>query len=307
MKKTSEKSYDLFLVHSRTGEGRKFRLSRKNLCLLTGGCLLAFSFLIFNFAGFCYYRAHSASLEKRLQVVTAYETEKAELATRMALLEKTVSETEKMTGKLASLVGNVKVPLQRGVGPVPLSRFDLQRKTEGVNLAALQPKMDQLEDVALNLQGRIKELIKLQEDKLSYLASTPSLWPVKGWVTSDFGYRRSPFTFARDFHPGIDVAAQWGTPIVAAADGVVTFANYRGGLGKVVMLDHGFGVKTVYGHTSTLLVKEGQKVTKGMKLALVGSTGHSTGPHLHYEIRVDGVPVDPMKYIFPQPMSAMSD
>jgi murein DD-endopeptidase MepM/ murein hydrolase activator NlpD len=116
-------------------------------------------------------------------------------------------------------------------------------------------------------------------------------------VTSDFGYRRSPFTLASDFHKGIDIAAAWGTPVAAPADGVVKFAGYKGGYGKMVVIDHGFGVVTKYGHTSEIFVREGDKIKRGSKIALVGNTGHSTGPHLHYEIQSDGLPVDPMQYI----------
>lgn len=292
-----EASYDLFLVPVNNREIRKVRLSPKNLRFLGAACVLSVFFFIFNVIGFWYYRSLYTSLESKHSVMLSYEREKVEFVNKIAVLEKTVSETEKLAGNLAALVGTEKVPLQKGVGPIPFSDFDIKKRTEAVDLSLLDPKMERLEDATLNLQGKIKELIKIQEDKLSYLASTPSIWPVKGWVTSDFGYRRSPFTLARDFHSGIDIAAQWGTPILAAADGVVTYANYKGGLGKAIIIDHGFGIKSVYGHTSRLLVREGQKITKGTKLALVGSTGHSTGPHLHYEIHVDGVPVDPMKYI----------
>ncbi len=297
MKRIQEVSYDLFLVPVNNRKIRKVRLSQKNLRFLAASCAISLFFFIFNMIGFWYYRSLYTSLESKHRVMLSYEREKVEFVNKITVLEKTVNETEKLAGNLAALVGTEKIPLQKGVGPIPSSDFDIKKRTEAVELSLLDPKMERLEDTTLNLQGKIKELIKIQEDKLSYLASTPSIWPVKGWVTSDFGYRRSPFTFARDFHSGIDIAAQWGTPILAAADGVVTYASYKGGLGKAVIIDHGFGIKSVYGHTSRLLVREGQKVAKGTRLALVGSTGHSTGPHLHYEIHVDGVPVDPMKYI----------
>jgi murein DD-endopeptidase MepM/ murein hydrolase activator NlpD len=141
------------------------------------------------------------------------------------------------------------------------------------------------------------ELNRLLEEGLIAAASTPSLRPVDGRTTSRFGYRRSPFGRARDFHPGLDIAAAKGTPILSAADGVVTYAGYRKGYGKTVILDHGFGMTTRYGHASELLVKKGETVKRGAQIARVGSTGRSTGPHLHYEIQVNGVPVDPGDYI----------
>lgn len=290
-------TYDLLLIPDSSRRVRKVRISDKHIQWLIGGALTGLLFLIFNILGFWHYRSLYASLEVERQKVVAFEQDKNQLATKVQVLEKTLHETEQMTGKLASLVGTERLPLQKGVGPLSPQAFNVKGRTASVDLSALQPKVDEMQDRVSNLQNKIKELKKLQEDKLIYMASTPSVWPVKGWVTSDFGSRRSPFTLAPDFHEGIDIAAQWGTPIMAVADGVVTFAGYRGGLGKAVIIDHGFGVKTYYGHTSEFFVTEGQKITRGAKIALVGSTGHSTGPHLHYEVHVDGVPVDPMKYV----------
>jgi murein DD-endopeptidase MepM/ murein hydrolase activator NlpD len=120
---------------------------------------------------------------------------------------------------------------------------------------------------------------------------------VRGWVTSEFGVRRSPRGIGTRFHEGIDIAASTGTPIYASGDGVVTFAGYKPGLGKTVIIDHGFGLTTVYGHNSQLYVKDGDRVKRGVNISAVGRTGRSTGPHLHYQIEVDGIPVDPMRYI----------
>ncbi len=290
-------TYDLLLIPDNNRRMKKVRISDKHIQWLIGGALTGLLFLIFNIIGFWHYRSLYASLEGERQKVIAFEKDKVELASKVEILEKTLTETEQMTGKLASLVGPERLPLQKGVGPIPSQAFDVQARTASVDLTTLQPHVDDMQDRAMNLQSKIKELKKIQEDKLIYMASTPSLWPVKGWVTSDFGARRSPFSLAPDFHEGVDIAAQWGTPVISSADGVVTFAGYRGGLGKSIIIDHGFGIKTYYGHNSEILVTEGQKITRGTKIALVGSTGHSTGPHLHYEVHLDGVPVDPMKYV----------
>ncbi|UCF30093.1 MAG: M23 family metallopeptidase [bacterium] len=142
-----------------------------------------------------------------------------------------------------------------------------------------------------------QELVEYLEDQKSLLASTPSIWPAKGWKTSGFGYRTSPFTGRREMHKGVDVATRTGTAIIAPADGLVLFTGREGGFGNVVVIDHGYGIITKYAHCSTMEVKVGQKVDRGEIIARVGNTGRSTGPHLHYEVAVNGVPVNPMRYI----------
>jgi murein DD-endopeptidase MepM/ murein hydrolase activator NlpD len=136
------------------------------------------------------------------------------------------------------------------------------------------------------------------ENKLrKYLDSLPDLWPVNGRVSSKFGYRLDPFTFRRSYHKGIDIAASYGTSIKASASGKVILAGSYNELGKTVIVDHGNGITTVYGHTSKVLVKKGQTVKKGAVIAKVGSSGRSTGSHLHFEIRINGEPIDPFKYL----------
>lgn len=129
------------------------------------------------------------------------------------------------------------------------------------------------------------------------LESTPSIWPVRGVFASGFGMRRDPISGAHSFHKGIDIFADTGTPIIASAGGTISFAANKGGYGLHVIVDHGFGVKTRYAHMSKCDVEVGQKVKRGDRLGLVGSTGRSTGPHLHYEVIVGGVPQHPKRYI----------
>ena len=123
--------------------------------------------------------------------------------------------------------------------------------------------------------------------------TTPSIWPAAGYVSSPYGLRFN----GTEFHQGIDIAADMGTPIVATADGVVTAAGWNGGYGNMVDVDHGGGIVTRYGHASAVAVTVGQQVRRGEVIAYVGSTGRSTGPHVHYEVRVDGQPVNPAGYL----------
>ncbi len=155
----------------------------------------------------------------------------------------------------------------------------------------------QLDFASINQKQGFESLLKYLEDQRNLLASTPAIRPVSGWTSSRFGYRLSPFTGLREFHKGLDIATRIGTPIVATADGVVTFAGRKGLLGKVIIIDHGHGMVTRYGHADKLLKKGGEAVKRGDTIALVGNTGRSTGPHLHYEVRLNGIPVNPEKYI----------
>ncbi|WP_315443923.1 M23 family metallopeptidase [uncultured Selenomonas sp.] len=123
--------------------------------------------------------------------------------------------------------------------------------------------------------------------------TTPSIWPTTGYVSSPYGLRFG----GSEFHQGVDIAAEIGTPIVATADGVVTAAGWNGGYGNMVDVDHGGGIVTRYGHASAVAVTVGQQVRRGQTIAYVGSTGRSTGPHLHYEVRVNGQPVNPAGYL----------
>jgi len=122
-------------------------------------------------------------------------------------------------------------------------------------------------------------------------------WPVNGNVTSGFGYRMHPIFHVMKMHTGVDISAGMGTPIKAAAAGTVIFGGWRGGYGQAVIISHGNGLATLYAHQSKLLVSVGDKVKRGEVIGKVGSTGYSTGPHLHFEVRVGGNPVDPMGYL----------
>jgi murein DD-endopeptidase MepM/ murein hydrolase activator NlpD len=142
-----------------------------------------------------------------------------------------------------------------------------------------------------------QELIVALESQKSLLAATPSIRPSVGWISSVFGYRTSPFTGRREFHKGLDIAARTGTPIIAPAAGTVTFVGKKCSYGLMAVINHGHGVVTRYGHLKKCMVKGGDRVKRGDKIALIGNSGRSTGPHLHYEVNVNGIPVNPQKYI----------
>ena len=147
------------------------------------------------------------------------------------------------------------------------------------------------------LEPSLNDHLVKAEELWALERALPSVWPAAGEVTSPFGWRRSPFGTRWRFHSGLDIARARGAPVLASADGVVLAAGWDGGFGHAVTLDHGLGVSTVYAHCHRLLVAEGDRVVAGQRIALMGSTGRSTGPHLHFEVQFDGVPVDPADYL----------
>jgi murein DD-endopeptidase MepM/ murein hydrolase activator NlpD len=142
-----------------------------------------------------------------------------------------------------------------------------------------------------------KELTAHMQEEKTLLASIPSIMPTKGYITSGFGMRIDPFTGLHGFHGGIDISAKPGTPVVATGDGIVTFVGPYGNGGNTIMVDHGYGVETFYMHLSRTFAKTGNMVQRSQEIGAVGNTGRSTGPHLHYGLKVSGIPTDPRRFI----------
>lgn len=158
-------------------------------------------------------------------------------------------------------------------------------------------KYKKVKDVISNIEIKIHELDQFLLDKSSILKSTPTILPSNGWITSYFGHRLSPYAGRVKMHEGLDIGAPYGAPIFAPADGIITFSGLKAGFGKFVQIDHGYGIETLYAHSQKLIVRKGDKVKRGELIAKVGSTGYSTGPHLHYEVRVNGIAVDPLYFV----------
>jgi murein DD-endopeptidase MepM/ murein hydrolase activator NlpD len=242
---------------------------------------------------------YTGSAVKRRGEVSRLEQENHELAQVNDELERTLSEVqgrlddfEERTSRLALVAGMQDGPLVGSNGG-----------TNGAPVGSGGPydRVAESPDV-LRLQGRwIDQQLDLVENQLlsqgEMLASTPTIAPVSGLFTDGFGRRRDPFTGRQATHTGLDISARRGTPVLAPGHGVVVFAGRNGGLGKTVKVSHGFGYTTVYGHLDKVEVEPGQEVERGDELGLLGSTGRSTGPHLHYEVHVDGRAVNPLYYI----------
>ena len=249
--------------------------------------------------------AQCANLRDRL---AAQRTDHA-LAVNWIAVRTTVDRLEQGMGDVRTLSHALRVALGLALPPdssTPVAQGGADLESRG----ALQTLLHQPDGLVGWARGEIAALdaeIGLRERgfrslqtffdrRTALLAATPTILPVKGWLSTPFGYRTSPFTGAREFHEGIDVAAGSGTPIRATAAGTVRFAGGLGTYGNVVVVDHGYGFTTLYAHNSANRVRSWQHVDRGEVIAYVGSTGRTTGPHVHYEVHVQGVPADPLRY-----------
>lgn len=179
--------------------------------------------------------------------------------------------------------GTVTMPV---VPPASVSATDSPDTTFGV----LKNVLNVLENSLASVKSKV-------ESQQALARATPSIWPIAGWLSSRFGQRADPFDGDADFHPGLDIAADRGTPVHATADGTVEFAGYNGNYGNSVLVDHGYTISTRFGHMASVSVRRGQQVHRGDVIGYVGSTGHATGPHLHYEILLSGQPINPLRLL----------
>ena len=214
-------------------------------------------------------------------------------------LEQKMQELEKLDNDIRGLLKDdpaLKETVERRANQTSSSRSTLSSRSRVDRQQAIRQLVLLEEKIPEQQQSleELKEAIIKRADRLSH---TPSIYPVKGTISSKFGYRKSPFGRSTEFHDGLDIAAPYGTEVVATADGVVTFAGYKSGYGRTVTISHGYGYETSYCHNSSILVKTGQQVKKGQVIAKVGSTGRSTGPHLHYMVKVNGQLQDPANFL----------
>ncbi len=255
---------------------------------------IAVSFIFFNFIIYGYLNQQEiVSQRKQLK---AFAADINSLKSKLVDLK----DFEKKIRNVANIEENADQENLFGVGGSIPEDFDTQipiTKEYNSLIQEMHEQTQQFNLAAINQKKSFESLFNNLEDQRNLLAATPAIRPTDGWISSTFGYRTSPFTGLREFHQGLDIAARKGTPVLAAADGVVTFAGTKGLMGKLIVIDHGHGMVTRYAHIHKMLKKRGDAVKKGDTIALVGNTGRSTGSHLHYEVHLDGIPVNPAKYI----------
>jgi murein DD-endopeptidase MepM/ murein hydrolase activator NlpD len=291
----------LFLTDATTCP-RQVQLSQRALnSILLGGTL---ALLVLGYFGYHFLTVELDYLEL-IRLRHAVQAQQ-EMAAQVETLTHEVDRLRTFDSQIRRLAGMESGPKGQGSGTLAVGGGTLElakalkaeeQAEQGQRLIQLYRDLERLErEIVLrgdSLQA-VTEYLTRQKDRL---AAAPSLWPTEGHVTSRFGPRTSPFTGQLQHHTGIDIAAPSGTPIRAPADGIVTFAGSLPGYGHAVVLTHGFGFKTFYGHNQRNHVSKGQEVKRGQVIALVGSSGYSTGSHLHYEVLLNENPQDPFKYI----------
>ncbi len=286
------KKFTILVIPEGSHRVRRFGLKRSLLrTVLATGLLFLLGVTVL---AVDYYRISFDRAElQRLQVETrTQQTELRRLAARLSDLrqEMVVLAQNDAKVRVMAKLSKPKIDTLTGVGGPP-------EEDVATEFSELQRQIDQIVQ-AIDLRRESQEEIQgFLNDQRSLLAAKPKGWPVKGWITSSFGMRKDPFNGGRKMHEGMDIASRTGTPVFATADGIVSQAETAPGYGKLVVVDHGYGYKTYYGHNSKIFVKVGQRVKRGDKVSAVGNTGRSTGPHVHYEVRRNGVPLNPRKFL----------
>lgn len=292
---------DIILISSK--DNKRINLHVKLAFVILASLLFIAVLLLFvyNITIFTSHRVDKRKLERLNQeneIVRFEITRIEEEIANLSILIDSLEEYDKKLRTYASLnpIGDD----LRSMGVGGSSQF---HSVEGLStevysdLEGLSKTLDNLLSRSRLQKESFNNIVQYLDEKKFLREHTPSIIPVQGWFMSGFGYRIDPFTGQVKMHEGLDIAAPPGTPIIAPADGTVKFAGERRGFGLTLEIDHGYGYTTLYGHCQRIDVEEGNRVTRGDVVAHVGSTGKSTGPHLHYEVRVSQIPVNPIHYI----------
>jgi hypothetical protein len=252
----------------------------------------------------------AANLSEKAHVALLKEKNK-HLKTHYRKLENKLGDFDAKLVELQEICDNVLIlnslpPLFQGkenlsMGGIGLSDMsDVSQADESAMTHDFNIVFSQVE-LKMNLvKTGFYRVIEKMENSVQKWEHVPTIWPADGWVSSKFGWRKSPFNGQREFHTGLDIANMPATPIKAAANGYVVYAGWFGVYGNVVMIEHGFGYETRYGHMDSIHVRKGQYVSKGQYLGTMGDSGRSTGTHLHYEVIHNGKLDDPLKYLIPE-------
>ncbi|MBS3918736.1 MAG: peptidoglycan DD-metalloendopeptidase family protein [Deltaproteobacteria bacterium] len=298
-----KESITILIFGHKTSKTRHLKIRKKTIKI--GLYLSAFALLSVTFF-FCDY----IQVKKKAYEVARLREQTEAQRSEIHFFSSKIEELEKQVSRLKDFDKKIRIiaNLERGQNPTPFmgmggpSPSDLREKLKGDKdekglVQQMKADVERLQSEATSQETSLSELERVLQTKREILVHTPSIWPVQGWVTSDFGFRTNPFTGLTQMHEGIDISNRTGTIVVAPANGFVSDIGSDYAHGKFLIISHGFGMTTRYSHLNKTLVKVGQKVKRGDKIAEVGTTGKTTGPHLHYEVKLNSIPVNPMRYI----------
>ena len=301
---TLDKEYFHILIFGqRASKTRTLRIYKKTFKIAFYLFTFLFLFTTFFFCDYIQLKKKTVELKRLCQEAEAQKSQIQFFSGKIEDLEKQLSELKDFDREIriiASLEKGQEATSLVGVGgPSPSDireKLKSERDEKGL-IQQMRIDIERLQSEAMSREESLSELEKLLQNKKEMLTHTPSIWPTLGWVTSVFGFRMNPFTALSQMHEGIDIANRIGTPVIAPASGIVSESGNDLAFGKILVISHGFGMASRYAHLNKILVQVGQKVKRGEKIAEVGISGKTTGPHLHYEVRLNDIPVNPMRYI----------
>lgn len=287
----------IIVPHTKTS-CRTLSLSRRRLKFLIGAsivCGMALTAVLIDYISMSSLRnkhkIQNVEMAEQKDKLDSYESYVTNLQETIASYESYAKKLNIMAGlKSPDIIGD---EVGLGGGDPDSNGEPVEASGQTLSLASVQ----NLAQKASSVESNLGTLVNFFESQSVRLASTPTIWPTAGWLVSSYGNRTDPFTGKWTFHYGIDIATNHGNPVVATADGIVVRAAFDKLLGNNVVLAHTGGLTTTYGHLSRMNAKPGQKVKRGDLIGAVGKTGKATGPHVHYEVRVDGRAVNPYNYI----------
>jgi murein DD-endopeptidase MepM/ murein hydrolase activator NlpD len=302
MKNDVHDSYTIVVLPRPTAKGYQFRIAKRTAKRL-GGAAIGLAVVLLSLG------LHYAIMLGTLQEFRGLKSHSTAQQQELARYGELVTDLKNQLDRLREfdvklrVMTNLNPPPGRvedaGIGGTETSVAPTPDGKGGTEepLSDVEASLIDLQADAARQEASFAHLMDALQARMAQWASTPSIQPVRGWLSSGFGKRLSPFTGSIVMHKGIDLATYMGTPIVSPADARVELTGHDSGLGAMVVLDHGYGIKTMYGHLSKSLVRPGQRIRRGDVIAAVGSSGLSTGPHLHYEVHINGRAVDPLRYI----------
>ena len=284
--------YILFVARGEDGQLRKIPIPVHYLYVLVVGAAI----------GALSLTGIASSYVRMLLKVSSFNqlrTEKEQLKNQYSRLEQVAKERDVQVASLGSLASEVSSLY--GLKSDPILTNTASGNIQDAQVSSSLDRLYTLRATALSGAATTGIFLGLTRNvtPADWLRanSAPNLWPVEGPVTGSFGERTDPFNGEGAFHSGVDISASYGQPVIAPADGVVEFADFMGGYGRALIIDHGHGITTRYGHLANFAVTSGQAVRRGDTIGYVGLSGRSTGPHLHYEVRINDTPVNPHKYL----------
>jgi len=300
VKKKSKKLFTLMVIPHSKGKVLRIGASRFTFSMAVAGLALVIVGLAFFVNDYRQMKEKLARLDMLERINQEQKEKILSLSEKVKDFNQTMERLRKLENKLRALAGigegvEVKVEtLGKGGPQLYPSLEQVEELTPSQLLGRIEKNFAILEEEAEEREKGFGQVEKVLRQKKDLFASTPNIFPVQGWITSRYGWRKDPFTGKREFHPAIDICAPWGTPVRAAAQGKVVYAGWKDAYGLMIRIRDGYGYYTVYGHLSKILVKQGSWVRKGQIIGRVGSTGRSTGPHLHFEVWHNGKTVNPL-------------